>query len=284
MPRARGQYFVNNDNYTYNFKSFFYVLEAFCFSIPGNHTLINLILLFSEILIIGIGIIIIIVEITMAILRKFNSKINKFPKFFSVKTESYLDIFFLLFPTIIVIIMLTPTLGQLYASELDAEYINNESGLTLSIVAHQWYWSYKYDLDGSASRVLLLPWFNDTQIEELDSAPFPDDLLTSGRALEVTNAILFPLRTYVVLSITSDDVVHSWAIPQLGLKIDAVPGRVAYALLYSNIIGRWIGQCSELCGDFHAFMPIVLECTTINKFWASMYGPGNYWNKKKLFE
>ena len=89
----------------------------------------------------------------------------------------------------------------------------------------------------------------------------PTDELKEGeiRLLEVDNKVILPINTPIRVLVTSADVIHSWAIPSLGIKVDANPGRLNQILLYSNRIGTYYGQCSELCGVQHFGMPIVIE-------------------------
>jgi len=121
-----------------------------------------------------------------------------------------------------------------------------EAGLTIKVVGHQWYWSYEYpDLDGIA----------------FDSIMLEDDELQPGqhRLLEVDNRVVVPVNTTVRLILTASDVIHAWAIPAFGVKIDTVPGRLNEAWFRAEKTGTYYGQCSELCGIRHAFMPIAVD-------------------------
>jgi cytochrome c oxidase subunit 2 len=95
----------------------------------------------------------------------------------------------------------------------------------------------------------------------------------TNRLLSVDNALVVPVDVPITLSITAFDVIHSFALPQLGIKVDAIPGRVAQALLVVNYTGTYYGQCSELCGVYHGFMPIVLEVVSLESFfdWYTMH-------------
>lgn len=86
------------------------------------------------------------------------------------------------------------------------------------------------------------------------------------RLLEVDNRLVLPVRTNTRLIITAADVLHSWAIPALGVKMDAVPGRLNQVSLYINRAGTFYGQCSELCGINHSFMPIVVDAVTLEQY------------------
>nr|QEI26281.1 cytochrome c oxidase subunit II [Neomys fodiens]QEI26320.1 cytochrome c oxidase subunit II [Neomys fodiens] len=156
-------------------------------------------------------------------------------------------------PAIILILIALPSLRILYMMD----EINNPA-LTMKTVGHQWYWSYEY-----------------TDYDELnfDSYMIPTTDLKPGdlRLLEVDNRAVLPMETTVRVLITSEDVLHSWAVPSLGLKTDAIPGRLNQTTLLATRPGLYYGQCSEICGSNHSFMPIVLELVPLKVFekWSS---------------
>ncbi|YP_423952.1 cytochrome c oxidase subunit II (mitochondrion) [Lipotes vexillifer] len=151
-------------------------------------------------------------------------------------------------PAMILILIALPSLRILYMMD----EINNPS-LTVKTMGHQWYWSYEY-----------------TDYENLtfDSYMIPTSDLKPGelRLLEVDNRMVLPMQTTIRMLISSEDVLHSWAIPSLGLKTDAVPGRLNQTTLMSTRPGLFYGQCSEICGSNHSFMPIVLESVPLENF------------------
>nr|ALE33237.1 cytochrome c oxidase subunit II [Plecotus macrobullaris] len=156
-------------------------------------------------------------------------------------------------PAIILIMIALPSLRILYMMD----EINNPS-VTIKTLGHQWYWSYEY-----------------TDYEDLvfDSYMIPTHELTPGqfRLLEVDNRVVLPAELTIRMLISSEDVLHSWAIPSLGLKTDAIPGRLNQTTLLSTRPGLYYGQCSEICGSNHSFMPIVLETVPLKYFekWSS---------------
>nr|AST23985.1 cytochrome c oxidase subunit II [Proechimys cuvieri] len=156
-------------------------------------------------------------------------------------------------PAIILIMIALPSLRILYMMD----EVNNPL-LTVKTMGHQWYWSYEY-----------------TDYEELnfDSYMTPTMDLNPGelRLLEVDNRVVLPMEMPVRMLISSEDVLHSWAIPSLGLKTDAIPGRLNQTILMSSRPGLFYGQCSEICGSNHSFMPIVIEMVTLKAFenWCS---------------
>nr|ADZ56118.1 cytochrome c oxidase subunit II [Globicephala macrorhynchus]QCF38148.1 cytochrome c oxidase subunit II [Globicephala macrorhynchus]QCF38200.1 cytochrome c oxidase subunit II [Globicephala macrorhynchus]QCF38369.1 cytochrome c oxidase subunit II [Globicephala macrorhynchus]QCF38382.1 cytochrome c oxidase subunit II [Globicephala macrorhynchus] len=151
-------------------------------------------------------------------------------------------------PAVILIMIALPSLRILYMMD----EINNPS-LTVKAMGHQWYWSYEY-----------------TDYEDLnfDSYMIPTSDLKPGelRLLEVDNRMVLPVQMTIRMLISSEDVLHSWAVPSLGLKTDAVPGRLNQTTLTSTRPGLFYGQCSEICGSNHSFMPIVLELVPLENF------------------
>jgi cytochrome c oxidase subunit 2 len=161
-------------------------------------------------------------------------------------------------PTVILMLIALPSFALLYSTE---ELV--DPAITLKAIGHQWYWTYEYS-DYSDS--------DDTSIV-YDSYMIPEDDLELGqlRLLEVDNRVVLPIQTYVRVILTSADVLHSWAVPSLGVKCDAVPGRLNQTSLFLKREGVFYGQCSELCGANHGFMPIVVEGVPLDDYsqWVS---------------
>nr|UYS78260.1 cytochrome c oxidase subunit II [Episymploce wulingensis] len=156
-------------------------------------------------------------------------------------------------PAIILIFIALPSLRLLYLMD----EINNPS-VTLKTIGHQWYWSYEY---------------SDFLKVEFDSYMIPQNEMKSNdfRLLDVDNRAALPMNTFIRIIITAADVLHSWTVPSLGVKADATPGRLNQTSFLINRPGLFYGQCSEICGANHSFMPIVIESISINKFinWIS---------------
>lgn len=151
-------------------------------------------------------------------------------------------------PAIILVLIALPSLRILYLTD----EINNPS-FTIKSIGHQWYWTYEYtDYGGLIFNSYILPplFLN------------PGDL----RLLEVDNRVVLPIEAPVRIIITSQDVLHSWTIPTLGLKTDAIPGRLNQTTFTAIRPGVYYGQCSEICGANHSFMPIVAELIPLKIF------------------
>lgn len=235
------------------------VANVFNFGSPGNDAMYTLISLFAELMFIGIAIVYLLFEVFEVIIDEFGSDFKRVASHFTSELESFLDIFFLLFPTAVILYILVPTLGYIYSEELIPD-----TGFTIviTVTGHQWYWTYQYII-GEANIALDFVW-NVTPDIEFDAVLLQE--IEKYRLLEPDNTVFFPVCTRILLQITSDDVIHSWALPQLGIKTDAVPGRLACVLLFADIQSSWYGQCSELCGAYHAFMPVELTSLSSEVF------------------
>ena len=122
---------------------------------------------------------------------------------------------------------------------------------SIKSIGHQWYWSYEY------------PEFNNI---EFDSYILNYNNLNQFRLLETDNRIVIPIKIPLRLITTSTDVIHSWTVPSLGIKVDAVPGRINQLNLIRKRPGIFFGQCSEICGINHRFIPIIVESTSFQYF------------------
>nr|YP_001798482.1 cytochrome c oxidase subunit II [Orchesella villosa]ABS57580.1 cytochrome c oxidase subunit II [Orchesella villosa]CAA65040.1 Cytochrome oxidase II [Orchesella villosa] len=152
-----------------------------------------------------------------------------------------LELFWTIIPSFILIFIGLPSIRLLYL--LDEVY---QPSITIKTMGHQWYWSYEY---------------SDFMNLEFDSYMIPSTDLTneSFRLLDVDNRTVIPYHTQIRTLISAADVLHSWTVPALGVKADAVPGRLNQVNFYSNRPGLFFGQCSEICGANHSFMPISIE-------------------------
>nr|ATI10797.1 cytochrome c oxidase subunit 2 [Calvisia medogensis] len=149
-------------------------------------------------------------------------------------------------PAMTLFFIATPSLRLLYL--MDEIY---NPMMTTKVVGHQWYWTYEYSD------------FNNSEMESyMNNCENKNNL----RLLDVDNRLILPSNTIIRMIVTSTDVIHSWTLPSTGVKIDGTPGRLNQASLMLNRNGLMYGQCSEICGTNHSFMPIVVESIPINKF------------------
>ena len=179
---------------------------------------------------------------------RFNERANPVPS--KTTHNTGIEVAWTIVPIIILAIIAVPSFKL-----LTTQRTIPVADMTLKITGHQWYWTYEYpDLDGLT----------------FDSVMLEDDELEEGqhRLLEVDNRIVLPVDTTVRLIVTADDVIHAWAVPAFGVKIDTIPGRLNEAWFKTAQIGTFYGQCSELCGIRHAFMPIAVDVVSKEE-WAA---------------
>jgi cytochrome c oxidase subunit 2 len=193
--------------------------------------------------------------LTKAIL---NSQANILLKKFT--HSSYLEIGWTILPAILLLFMAVPSFCLLYSlDEL------TKSTIVLKILGHQWFWSYEY-VDSSIDEESIC--FDSYIIDVVGNSATRFGLF---RLLETDNRVVLPIKTHIKLLISSSDVLHSWAVPSFGIKVDACPGRLTEASLFIKRQGTFYGQCSEICGVNHGFMPIVVTSVTFENYidWLS---------------
>ena len=163
-----------------------------------------------------------------------------------------IEIIWTIIPSIVLLLIAIPSFVLLYTVD---EII--DPAITIKAIGHQWYWSYEYS-----------DYKLDYDTIEFDSYMIPTSELEYEqlRLLEVDNKVILPIQTHIRLIITATDVLHSWAVPSLGVKTDAVPGRLNQASLFINRYGTFYGQCSEICGVNHGFMPIVVKGVSVSEY------------------
>ena len=156
-------------------------------------------------------------------------------------------------PALLLIVIAFPSFKLLYLTD---EVFT--PSMTIKAVGHQWYWSYEYS-----------DFLNeDGESIEFDSYMIPESDLQDGqlRLLDVDNNVVVPVDTNVRFIVTGQDVIHSFAVPSLGIKVDGTPGRLVQTSIIPEREGLFYGQCSELCGILHGFMPICIEVVSPDKY------------------
>ncbi len=174
--------------------------------------------------------------------------LNNFTRTFHFHANN-LEIFWTVVPAIILFFLAIPSLRLLYLTD---ELVNPK--LTLKVIGHQWYWSYEYNLLKNQIR--------------FDSFLIPEQNLNPGdfRLLATDYRAVLPIKTIIRFIISSADVIHAWAIPRLLIKLDAVPGRLNQISSKILFPGVFYGQCSEICGANHSFIPISVEAVNLKTF------------------
>ena len=210
---------------------------------PAGSPTMERIMEFHDLLfIIEVGTVVFVLAIMAYIIVRFNAKSNPVPA--KTTHNTLLEVIWTAVPVLILIMIAVPSLKLLYFADS-----TRDAEMTLKVTGNQWYWSYAYPDNGDI---------------EFDSIIVPDEELKKGqpRMLTVDNKVVLPIKTNVRLLLTSNDVIHNWAVPSLGLKLDTTPGRTNETWVNINKEGDYYGMCSELCGVNHGFMPIHIRAVS----------------------
>jgi cytochrome c oxidase subunit 2 len=210
---------------------------------------------------------------------KFNERANPVPS--RVTHNTTIEVLWTVLPVLILVAVAIPSFRLLYGqydpSKLYADFDPNTPFLTVKVTGYQWFWGVEYggDEDTIAHGVSQPVAFDALMIPEPDSAK------GELRNLSVDNPMVVPVDTFVRLQTTAGDVIHSFALPAFGVKMDSVPGRLNETYFKAEREGIFYGQCSELCGKDHAYMPIAVRVVSPDQFraWAERAGtdlPGAY--------
>ena len=180
---------------------------------------------------------------------RYNEKANPVPS--KNAHNTVLEIAWTVVPIIILVVIAIPSFRLLYYMDR-----TSEAEMTLKVIGNQWFWTYEYP---------------DQEIS-FDSLSLPDDQIDTAkgqhRLLETDKHVILPVDTTIRVLFTATDVIHAWTIPAFGVKLDNMPGRTNESWMKIDLEGRYYGQCSELCGVDHSFMPIVVDVVSKEKFQA----------------
>lgn len=217
------------------------------FQAPASPTMEKINDLHNLLLWIITGIVIFVFALLGYVIWRFRASKNPVPSKTSHNTA--IEIVWTLVPTLILVVIAFPSIKLLYFMDK-----TEKADMTLKIIGHQWYWSYEYPDD-------------DKKIG-FDSQMILDDELKPGqlRLLSVDNEVVLPVGQNIRLLVTASDVLHAWAVPAFGVKQDSIPGNLRETWVRINRPGTYYGQCSELCGKGHGFMPIVVRAVPMDEF------------------
>nr|QOU12322.1 cytochrome c oxidase subunit 2 [Hoilungia sp. H23] len=217
------------------------------FQDAGSPVMEEIIMLHDQILFI----LTIIVGVVLWLIIRILLGSNYYSYYWNKLDGSFIEVIWTLIPAFILILIAFPSLRLLYIMDEGVFSAN----ITIKVTGHQWYWSYSYEDYGEKNL-------------EFDSYMIPTTDLEFGdlRLLEVDNRLIIPVDTNVRVLITAADVLHSWTVPSLAVKMDAVPGRINETGFLIKRPGIFYGQCSEICGANHSFMPIVVEAVSLSKY------------------
>lgn len=200
------------------------------------------------------GTTIFVMLLLLYVMIRFNAKAN--PKPSKTTHNTMLEVVWTLVPVIILVIVVIPSMKLLYLGDKTAD-----AEMTLNIKGYQWYWGYQYPDHGDI---------------EFSAYMVPEKDLKDGqvRLLSTDNPVVLPVDTNIRLLVTANDVIHSFAMPALGVKVDAVPGRTNETWTRIEKPGTYFGQCSEICGINHGFMPIEIKAVSKEDFakWVAAQG------------
>ncbi len=189
-----------------------------------------------------IAVVVLVTALLLIVIVRFNSRANPTPARFSHNTP--LEVTWTLIPVLILVVLGAFSLPVLYKQqEIPA------AELVIKATGNQWFWSYEYPDEGISFDSFLLG-----RDQLADAGYAPDEYL-----LATDNAVVVPINKTVVVQVTGADVIHSWTVPAFAVKQDAVPGRIAQLWFKADREGVYFGQCSELCGKDHAYMPITVK-------------------------
>lgn len=230
------------------------------FQVPNSPVMEGIINYHHDLFYFLVCILFFVVYILTRTILLWSDKTNKTP--IVVVHAPVVEIIWTIIPALILIFIAIPSFSLLYSIDEVIEPL-----LTIKVIGHQWYWSYEH-LDPN----IIINLFLDKTLKNSQDIKFnfdstfdsymlaDEDLIEkSNRLLEVDNMLYLPIETNIRVLITSADVLHAWAIPSLGIKLDACPGRLNQTSLYIKRPGFFFGQCSEICGVNHGFMPIVVS-------------------------
>ncbi len=182
---------------------------------------------------------------------RFSAKRNPIPS--TTTHNTVVEVLWTAIPIVILVVLAIPSFKLLYQQEKSENY-----DMTVKVIGHQWYWEYEYPDHGDF-------YFESYMVQDAD--------LQEGdlRLLTVDNPLVIPANKNIQILITAGDVLHSWAVPSMGLKTDAVPGRLNETWVNVKEPGIYRGQCSEICGTGHGFMPVVVKVLPESEFiaWAN---------------
>jgi len=204
------------------------------------------------------AIVVFVMILLLYVMVKFNAKANPVPS--TTTHHVMLEVLWTVVPVIILIVIAVPSFKLLFF-----EARNPEPEVTVKVTGYQWYWGYEYPDNGDIS---------------ITSNMVPDKEIDKSkgqiRLLSADNQMILPVDTNILFQVTASDVIHSFAMPQFGIKTDAVPGRLNSSWARVTKTGTYYGQCSELCGKGHGFMPIEIKVVSKEEFAAWIKSQGGH--------
>ncbi len=197
----------------------------------------------TELLVIITAICLVVAGLLIYVMLRFNQRANPVPS--RTHHNTILEVVWTLVPVIILVVIAIPSFKLLYF-EADIP----KPDVTIEAIGRQWYWTYAFPKDGGF------------QFDSSVLSTSEDKKRGEPRLLGVDNPLYVPVNKVVEVETTASDVIHSWSVPAFGVKMDAIPGRINHTWFKATRLGTYYGQCSQLCGANHAFMPIEVKVVT----------------------
>ncbi|MEO1328111.1 MAG: cytochrome c oxidase subunit II [Pseudomonadota bacterium] len=195
-----------------------------------------------------------VLALLLIVIVRFNRKSNPKPATWTHNTP--LEVMWTVVPVIILVIIAIPSVRLLQAQE---NFERVEPDLVIKATGYQWYWSYSYPDQGIEFDAYMIG-LNKAQMDDEVRESLADKGYSEKRwKLATDNPMVVPVGKTVLMQVTGGDVIHSWAVPSFGVKADSVPGRLNQTWFRVNEVGTYFGQCSELCGAYHSYMPIAVK-------------------------
>jgi cytochrome c oxidase subunit 2 len=213
------------------------------FQEPATPTMERVVGFHDQLLVIITLITLFVLGLLVYVMIRFNEKRNPVPS--KTAHNTLIEVAWTVVPVLILVYIAAQSFPLLYFADH-----TSEPEMTLKATGHQWYWSYEYPDHGGVAIDANLNW----------------EATGEHRLLETDNHVIVPVNTKIRLQTTADDVIHAWAMPSFGVKLDSVPGRINETWFEVLREGVYYGQCSELCGNGHGYMPIVVEAVSKEKF------------------
>ena len=195
-----------------------------------------------------------VVVLLIIVIVRFNEKANPVPS--TTTHNTLIEVLWTVVPVIILVLISVPSFKLLYFEDR-----HPDPEMTLKVIGHQWYWSYEYPDHGGIAFDSNIACATEEECEELGK-----DGNKPLRLLSVDNKVVLPVDTDIQILVASEDVIHNWAVPSFGLKVEATPGRTNESWVRIEKEDTYYGQCSELCGANHGFMPITVEAVSKEAF------------------
>jgi cytochrome c oxidase subunit 2 len=196
------------------------------------------------------AVLVLVLALLLYVIIRYNERVHPEPK--TTTHHTVLEVIWTVVPVLLLVVIAVPSLGLLYYMDRP-----EKAELTVKVIGHQWYWQYQIPDHGGL---------------DFTSVVVADDDIKQGqlRLLEVDTPLVLPVDTDILLVVSADDVIHSWSIPALGIKVDAIPGRRNMTWVRIEHEGAYYGQCSQLCGINHTMMPIKVEAIPRAQYFAAL--------------